>query len=197
MYSSRDKDAEQRFVFKCSLLLSLCFLVLVFYLFPRFSEIKKIKTEPLQISIYVSDIPQTHQPTRKPHFPPARSVSSLYVPVEDQNLPEEVNHEAFYENKPAENFFEGISPEIPAKCWLEVYPSTLGVTCKGYIRLLLLVNARGQVETVEILENTTMADTCLSLVRQAAFKSRWIPAEVKGQPVNSWVTKVYKFNLPK
>lgn len=197
MHSSRDKDAEQRFVFKCSLLLSLCFLVLVFYLFPRFSEIKKIKSEPLQIQLYVSDIPQTHQPTRKPPSPPARPIPSLYIPVEDQDLPEEVNREGFYENQPAENSLEGISPEIPAKSWLEVYPSTLGVTCKGYIRVLLLINARGQVETMEVLENTTMADTCLSLVRQAAFKSRWIPAEIKGQPVSSWVIKVYKFNLPK
>jgi len=197
MHSSCEKDAEQRFIFKCSLLLSLGFLVLIFYLFPRFSENKKIKTEPLQIQIYVSDIPQTHHPARKPHSPPARPAPSLYVPVEDQDLPEEVNLEGFYENQPAEKFLEGISPEIPAKSWLEVYPSTLGVTCKGYIRVLLLVNARGQVETMEILENTTMADTCLSLVRQAAFKSRWIPAEMKGQPVNSWVIKVYKFNLSK
>ncbi len=68
---------------------------------------------------------------------------------------------------------------------------------QGYIRVLLLVNTRGQVETMEVIENTTMGDTCLALVKQAAYKSRWIPAQRKGQPVNSWVLKIYKFNLPK
>lgn len=198
MHSNREKETQQRFIFKCSLLITLCFLVLIFYLFPRFSENKKITTEPLQIQIQVSDIPQTYQSKQKEqHLPPARPASSIYAPMEDQNLPDEMNLEGFYENQSTENSIEGITPEVPAKPWLEVYPSTLGVTCKGYIRVLLLVNTKGQVEAMEILENTTTTDTCLSLVQQAAFKSRWIPAEIKGQPVNSWVIKVYKFNVMK
>ncbi len=131
MHLQREKNAEYWLVFRYSLLLILSLLILIFYLFPRFSEKRPLKTAPLQIPIYVSDIPQTHQPKQKSPLPPARPFSSLYVSVEDPDWPEEINLDGV-----AENLLPGISmgtiaPEIPAKSWLEVYPSTSGVTCKG------------------------------------------------------------------
>ena len=60
---------------------------------------------------------------------------------------------------------------------------------------VLLVNKKGIAEAFEIVENTTLLDTCVSLAIEAAKKSRWIPARVNDQAVDTWVTKTYKFNV--
>ncbi len=84
---------------------------------------------------------------------------------------------------------------IPPKPILEVYPTVSGLSCSGYIRLLLLVNKNGVAESIEIIENTTQLDTCLTLAVEAARKSRWIPAKVEKKAGDTWVTKTYKFNV--
>jgi hypothetical protein len=88
-----------------------------------------------------------------------------------------------------------MAPETPPKPILEVYPTVSGLSCTGYIRLLLLVNKNGSAESIEIIENTTQADTCLSLTIEAVRKSRWIPAKIDKKAVDTWVTKTYKFNV--
>jgi hypothetical protein len=145
----------------------------------------------------VSDIPQTSQSKRLIKPPPARPSGYIPIPTDNPDFPQEIILSDIPGTVNSNEMVNAVSPEVPAKSLLEVYPSTLGVTCKGYVRVLLLINKTGRVESVEILENTTAADTCVALVREAALKSHWIPAKVKNEAVNSWVVKTYKFNLKK
>lgn len=191
------KNVEFRHTLKYSVLVTLGLLVLLFYLFPRFADRRVGKTLPIQIRIYISDIPQTRQQTRMNRLPPGRPSSFIPVPGDEPDFPDEIVLEELNGTANSIGSEIALPPEMPAKSLLEVYPSTSGVTCKGYVRVLLLINKTGRVESLEILENTTAADTCASLVREAAFKSRWIPAKVKDEAVNSWVVKEYKFNLKK
>jgi hypothetical protein len=197
MHDRSKKNIEFWHTFKYSLLFTLGILVLVFYLFPRFVNRKVWKSPAIQIQIYISDIPPTTQPKPISSLPPGRPSNFIPVPGDEPDFPEEIVLEELTgtANTPGPEF--ALPPEIPAKSLLEVFPSTSGVTCKGYIRVLLLINKTGRVESLEILENTTAADTCVSLVREAALKSKWIPAKIKDEAVNSWVVKEYKFNLKK
>jgi len=197
MHDRTVKNVEFRYAFRYSLLVALSLLVLVFYLFPRFADRKTGTIPPVQIRIFISDIPQTRQQTSMKRLPPGRPASFILVPGEEPDLPDAIVLEELTGTANSPGSEMTLPPEIPAKSLLEVYPSTSGVTCKGYIRVLLLINRMGMVETLEILENTTAADTCASLVREAALKSRWIPAKVKDEAVSSWVVKEYQFNLKK
>jgi hypothetical protein len=197
MHDRRIKNIEFWHTFKYSLMITLGILILVFYLFPRFSDRRVLKTQPIQIRIYINDIPQTRQPQRMKRLPPRRPVTFIPVTGEEPDFPDEIVLEELTGTAYSSGSEISLPPETPAKSLLEVYPSTSGVTCKGYIRVLLLINKTGMVETAEVLENTTLADTCISLVREAALKSRWIPAKVKDEAVSSWVVKEYKFDLKK
>ncbi len=180
-------------ILKISLFLSLTLLVLIFYFFPRFPRLSTGKETSIQIQIYVSEIPRTQQLSH-PKPPPVRPFGMIPVPTEDADLPAEIEEGAVPSVSPGETDVTGLIPEIPARPILEVYPTVSGLTCKGYVRLLLLINNSGYTETIEIIENTTGSDTCLTQVLEAVRKSRWLPATVNDRAVNSWVTKTYKFN---
>jgi hypothetical protein len=181
--------------FKISLIISLSVLTSIFYLFPKFASISSDEHKPVQLEIYVSDVPQTFQQKRQ-NLPPRRPRGVIPVPGDFEDLPEEITmQEDFGDDSGKRLLSSGLSPEIPPKPILEVYPSVSGVTCKGYVRLLLLINKNGITESLEILDNTTGLDTCLKLAVDAALKSKWIPAKVENQSVESWVTKTYKFNI--
>jgi hypothetical protein len=113
------------------------------------------------------------------------------------DLPEEISLSKLPGKELSDDIPIGIMPEIPPKPLFEVYPSISGVTCKGQVSLLLLVNKSGITENVEVLENSTLQDTCLKVAIEAAQKSRWIPAKVNEEPVSSWITKTYKFDINK
>ena len=203
------REIEYWLNFKYSLLIALGLMVLIFYLFPRFSPESLSKIPPLQIQIYVTDIPPTRQLEKNISRPLGHSPSSVPLPRVQPSFPAEIplaetpgtdsspdtGNSFSMMNSPGTA--QAIPVEIPAKPLLEVYPAPIGITCKGYVRVLLLVNRTGRIESLEILENTTLTDTCVSLVREAALKSKWIPAKVKNETVSSWVVKEYKFNLKK
>ncbi len=197
MSSLRENDRYFNDILRKSLLIALVILTGIFYIFPRFTYLSQNEEQSLKVDIYVSEIPQTLQKSRFNPPPPARPYGTIPVPSEEPDFPEELSLSQVpgtgQTNLPA----PGIAPEVPAKPLLEVYPSVSGVSCKGYIRLLLLVNTFGQTESIEILENTTNMDTCLTLVKQAVEKSQWIPARVGNKPVKSWVVKTYTFNTEK
>lgn len=185
-------------IFKISLIISLIFIILILYLFPKFDKLPEMRKQKIEIEIYVSDIPQTKQKT-KIAFPPRAPYGVIPIPSERDELPEEIT---FPESDDIGSLTgnlltAGVPPEIPAKPILEVYPNVSGVDCKGYVRLLLLINKLGKVESIEVLENTTLSNECQSLTINAVKRNLWIPAKVDNKPVKSWVTKTYKFNIIK
>jgi hypothetical protein len=195
MSQFKAKEESYKRVFKIALLISLLLLTLSFYLYPKFGVLSSPEEKQIDIKIYVSDIPQTLQRSRNTPPPPAKPYGFIPVPAEEADFPEEISLSRIPGTGTTQTTLDGIAPEIPPKPVLEVYPTVSGVPCLGHIRLLILVNKNGIAETFEIIENTTQSDTCVSLAIEAAKKSRWIPAKVNNQSVDTWVTKTYKFNV--
>ena len=189
------KETYFRRIFKIALFASLLLLTIIFYLFPKFAKLSNRGNKTIDIKIYISDIPQTIQPKTAAVPPPPKPYGFIPVPAEEADFPEEISLSKFPGTGLSQETVTGIAPEIPPKPILEVYPTVSGLSCSGYVRLLLLVNKKGVAESIEILENTTQLDTCLSLALEAAKKSRWIPAKVDKKAVDTWVTKTYKFNV--
>lgn len=181
--------------FKISLIISLLFFILLFYLFPKFTPPRRLERSRLHLEIYVSDIPLTRQNLASRKLPPRRPEQALPVVGGETAFPEDVEIPELSGEGEKTPFVSGKPVEEPAKPLLDVYPDVSGTPCKGIVRLLLLVNYLGKIESVEVVENTTGSQKCLKLAVQAAKKSRWLPARVNHKPVNSWVPKVYKFNL--
>lgn len=181
-------------ILKISLISSLLILTTLFYLWPRFNSLDFHRSAKLKVDIFVSDIPVTRQPENRLKPPPLRPNAYIPVPGNEMELPKEISISGSGENTLLGEIPSGIPAEIPAKPILEIYPQVSGVTCKGIIRLLLLVNKSGRVTEVEMVENTTASQECLELARKAAKKSEWIPARANGKEVDSWVIKVFKFN---
>ena len=190
-----EKERVYRRTFKFALFFSLFLSTIFFYLFPKFERISQPPEEQIDIKIYVSDIPQTLQRNNATSLPPAKPYGFIPVPAEEADFPEEFSFSLIPGTGETPGLTGGIVPEIPPKPILEVYPTVSGVSCSGHIRLLLLVNKKGIAEAFEIVENTTLQDTCVSLAIEAAKKSRWIPARVNDEAVDTWVTKTYKFNV--
>jgi len=185
-------------IFKISLIISLIFITLLLYLFPKFDKLPDLRKQKIKIEIYVSDIPQTKQKSQIALLP-RKPYGVIPIPSETDELPEEITTPGSDDSGSITGnlLTAGGPPEIPAKPILEVYPNVSGVDCKGYVRLLLLINKLGRTETIEVLENTTLSNECLSLVINAVKRNLWIPAKVDNKPVKSWVTKTYKFNIIK
>jgi TonB family protein len=195
MKPASDNETQFRLRFRIALILSLSLCIAVFYFFPRFGSISTPKKQAIRITIQVSEIPPTHQPlAKRPARPP---VPEKGIPVvgEEAEFPEDLPLSHLAGETLTIGQAAGKPVEIPARPLLDVYPDISTTSCKGVVRLLLLVNRTGKIEAVEVLENTTGSQKCLSLAIQAARRSRWLPARINQQPVDSWVTKTYKFNL--
>jgi len=195
MSKYKSKDEVYKRTFKIALITSLFSLTLSFYLFPKFTIVPNHEDKKIDIKIYVSDIPQTNQKKTATAPPPAKPYGFIPVPSEDAEFPDEISLSKLPGTGLNQEPAIGIAPEIPPKPILEVYPTVSGLSCSGYIRLLLLVNKNGMAQSIEIIENTTRSDTCLTLAIEAARKSRWIPAKMDEIAVDTWVTKTYKFNV--
>jgi TonB family protein len=183
-------------ILKISLMISLGILILVFYIFPKFTGITEVSRQKINIKLFVSDIPQTRQ-LHTSRMPPPKPTGVIPIVGDEDEFPEEISVQRDLGISAGDPLAAGIPPEIAAKPLLEVYPNVSGVTCKGYVKLLLLVNKVGRAEIIEVLENSTRAEQCKKLAIEAAKKSRWIPAKVNEKSVDSWVTKTYKFNIKK
>ncbi len=194
MWTNSEKDRYFARIFKISLVCSLLLLSLVFYIFPRFNSMPEMNTKPVQVKIYVSDIPVTRQQNAKP-APPRRPRSFLPVAGEEAQLPDEIPLTSFPGNSDLDSPVAGLAAEVAARPLLEVYPEVKGSACNGYVRLLLLVNVPGNIASVEVVENSTGSQKCLQLAIAAARKSKWLPAQVNHKAVESWVSKTYKFNI--
>ena len=195
MLSNAAKIKYYKQLFKKSLLFTLFVFTLIFYLFPKIERMIHPPESVFQVDIYISDIPQTLQKVKSSPPPPAKPYGNIPIPAETADFPEEISLSKLPGKDSSFNLPTGIMPEIPPKPIFEVYPSISGVTCKGQVSLLLLVNKKGLTENIEILENSTLQDTCLKLAIEAARKSRWIPASVGKESVDSWITKTYKFDV--
>lgn len=192
-----DKDEKERlfwFRFKIALIFSLLLCIILFYAFPRVGPLHPAQPVPLKITIQVSEIPPTRQKKTGKRPRPAPPRWGIPVVAEEADFPEDLPLPEIGSTHPQSADITGEVAETPARPLLDVYPDISTTSCKGVVRLLLLVNRSGKVENVEVLENTTGSRKCLKLAIEAAKRSRWLPARLRNHPVDSWVTKTYKFN---
>jgi len=191
------KDKEFTRALQIGYILALFFLILLFLSFPDFTIPSRKKIPQIDVNIYVEQIPQTKQNLIPRRRRPIVSEMAIPVPVETEDLPEELPLDSLMYEKGelGDLAVGGRSVEIPAKPILEIYPEVNNLKCKGIIRLLLLVNKNGDVEDIEVLENTTGNAECLKKTLEAARLSKWRPAKVGKEFVSSWVEKKYKINV--
>ncbi len=195
MIGHRLEKQKDRQIFRVSLIVSLSMLIILFYFFPKYDISQNNPDKKLQIKIYVSDIPLTVQKTSERPKAPPKPAGLIPVPAEETELPEEFDLEKSIDGSDIGPLAEGVPAEIPARPILEVYPDVSGTSCKGFVRILVLVDNQGKVTSVEILDNTTGSQKCLDLAIKAAKQTQWLAAKVGDKTVDSWVTKTYKFNV--
>ena len=189
------KEASYSLFLK-SLIAVLCFVILLFYLFPdhrlKQTPVQEIIQEPF---LTLEDLPPPTRQNRPPSPNKRVQLPSLFIPIpsETEDLPDSLSLPTF----PAETGKEvNISPvfrEIPPRPVLEIYPNTKKISCKGEIQLYILIDMNGKVAEVEVLKNTTNNSECLRKTLQAVKKTRWLPGRRNGQPESMWVKKTFRF----
>ena len=195
MLDQHNKDEYYRTIFKKSLIISLLFLILLFFSLQKFKRISINRMNPIQTEIYVSDIPITHQNIQNKRIAPRKPSGFIPIPDEEDELPGELIEEII-KSIPGSNIVSTRYPtEESPKIILEIYPQNKGFECTGIIRLLVLISKEGVVKDIEVVENSTGSDECLQLVIRAVNDSRWLPGKIKNKPVDSWTMKTYKFNI--
>lgn len=204
--ASEDKRGY-RIRFEKSLLVSLSTAILVF-LVSKHMPVRRLKIPSFTgIGISTVDmIPNTRQGSMS--RPPDRPV--VPIPSEDEYLPDDETIETteldllegialfdtFGSGGPAAGFGGGTPKpilEVPQR-----YPlreRRRGV--EGVVVLSLFVNARGNVDSVRVLDNTTGSEVLRDAAMEAAYASRYEPARREGKRVPSWFERLYRFEIGK
>jgi len=195
-YNYKIKDS---FNFQISLIISLIIIILFFYIFPDIKIPGELQKSNFEVKIYIEDIPITKQRTEAKKPPKnIKPEIAIPIPVEIEEIKEidEENKEIVIADVEKEQLgnVSNETVEVSAKPILEVYPEFGSSNCNGVVKLLLLITSIGNVGEVRVLENTTVNSECAELAKQAAMKSKWLPAKIDNRNVNSWVTKIYKLN---
>ncbi len=68
---------------------------------------------------------------------------------------------------------------------------------QGLIELSVKVDETGKVEKVIVLRNTTQNDACAQAAIEAAYRTRYRPAQTAAGPDTAWVVRQYSFALDK
>lgn len=200
--SSEEKRAHRLRIEK-SLLISLSGAVVVFSIFRHAPE-RRVKIPCFsRIGITGVDmIPSTRQGSTA--RPPDRPV--VPIPSEDEFLPQDETIEttelSLLEGDPLFDGFGTGGPDAgfgggaprPIREVIPEYPREerrRGV--EGVVRLSLFVNARGDVDSVRVLNNTTGSQRLEAAAVEAAYASRYEPARRDGQRVSRWIQRPYRF----
>ncbi|MBN2012385.1 TonB family protein [candidate division KSB1 bacterium] len=174
--------------------------ILLLHTIPHY-ESKSQKTHVVQLNISVQDIPLTQQGTFKP--PPLKP--AVPIPVENESIPldETINvTELNFDNSPiSDNGFVGasqqfIAPQAFAGAVAEYPPDDYKNKVTGEVKLNALIDKRGRVKEIIVLENTTGSNACAKAAIEAANKSRYYPARRGKEIVEAWVTMRITFEIP-
>jgi TonB family protein len=192
-------------------IISLCLVILLFFLFPRTKLKQSVKTEGPATSIFVEDIPVTRQGV--PRQPPLKPV--VPIPSEDEFIPDDVTIEDTELNLDQFALSQGTGGSgtggsgimvgqleiFQPRPIFEVIPEYSEDLQKkgieGLVKLHLHVDRFGRVIDVLILENTTGSNACANAASDAAWKGRYIPAKKNGELADIWITRTYSFGLQK
>jgi len=64
---------------------------------------------------------------------------------------------------------------------------------RGDVILDILVNAEGKVDSVVIVQNSTLSQHLAAAAKAAAYQSLYVPAHRDGKPVSFWIRRPFRF----
>lgn len=170
-----------------------------FHLTPFKLPIKKSTTKHITFVLFVDEIPITRQPGKKFRKPPVKPF--IPIPAELPELPQDVEipdfafDEDYLTAAPGPPQFGGV--DILPKVLVDVFPDFPDKAKKrgvaGEIVLRLLIEKSGYVNKVELVKNGTGNKDCADAAIQAAYKTRYIPAQRENQKVAVWIIRTYQF----
>jgi len=191
------KDEKEKYSrnIEISFVISLMFLILLLYFFPRYNLTSLNIIQYEVPAIEVVHIPVTTQPRnnkprpRKPVIPVELETFEILEYVEIEELMKG-------EMSELENITGPVSymdlPFTPRQL-LDVLPEKNDESISGLIILSLRIGIDGIVKEHKVIKNTTDCNICLENVIKAVFQSKWEPAIIHDQKVEYWIDKTYQF----
>jgi len=192
-----------RIRFEKALILSLILTILLFVLFRRIPKQRNREFLSKGYSFFSLDIvPATSQTGA----PPPPVLPEVPIPTENEYLPEDETIEETKLNltegiplfDTAGDRGEGINSGgiglRPIKDVIPEYPKKerrKGI--EGVVELKILVNSKGKVDSVVVLQNTTKSKILEKAAIQAAYKSLYLPAKKNGKKISIWIRRPYRF----
>lgn len=89
-----------------------------------------------------------------------------------------------------------ISPPRPLVESFPEYPSAARkAKAQGVVELRVKVDETGKVVQVIVLNNATQNEACAQAAINAAFRSRYRPAQTAAGPDTAWIVRPYRFSL--
>lgn len=196
-YGNRKRRLEQAVIYV------LCFILLVFLLFPKKFKKAAVQNRAVLIDFTVESVPATKQLVRRGKPRPKKP--AVPIPAEDLDFPEDatIDEDMFAWNFGGSPFGNsGVSASkadtIPPRPILQVmpeYPEQLRKKkIKGSIKLLVRIGNNGVVKDVIVSDNSTGNDICEKIAIEAAYKSSYMPAKIEKKAIDMWTSCTYSFN---
>ncbi|RIK75549.1 hypothetical protein DCC62_13145 [candidate division KSB1 bacterium] len=79
----------------------------------------------------------------------------------------------------------------------EYPPAARKARAQGVVELRVKVDETGKVVQVIVLNNATQNEACAQAAINAAFRSRYRPAQTAAGPDTAWIVRPYRFSLNK
>jgi TonB family protein len=198
-----DEARQYRVRIKIGLVAILTCLILLFLISKRLP----VKTARLpflseHFPILLDEIPGTRQ--GRPRIAPSRPV--VPIPDESELLPEDVTIEpelfALNAGVPQSgsggfgDFGEGGTGFMPRpirEAVPEFPESDRKRGIHGIVELSILVNSKGRVDSVRVIQNTTGSRRLAQAAKEAAYRSLYRPPSGKLKGQSCWITRPYRF----
>jgi len=176
---------------------ALCFLIIMFYVFPVFELENVVPIKTIQPEIIVVNIPRTTQIKAKNKTRPILPV--IPVPSDEPEILEEITIPASDEInipallQPGPEILHADELSFTPRQILEVVPENMDPELRGVITLYLRIGKDGKVKEHQVKENSTASETCLAEVIKSAYKTVWESVSIKNKTYEYWIEKSYRF----
>jgi TonB family protein len=198
-----NEKRRYRVLFEKALLTTLICVILFFIVSRRVHEKnRRISFVPGFTTMTIDMV----QATKHGGMPRPPDLPQVPIPVEDEYLPDDETIDIFqFDPTEGISLFDGVGsmPDgggmggmglKPIREVIPEYPKDLrkkGI--EGIILLSILVNSNGAVDSVEVLQNTSMSRRLERSAIQAAYGSRYVPAKRDGKKIACWIRRRYEF----
>jgi len=185
------------------LVMALLLVIGLFIFFPRFSQpIHEIPPQPYFV-LTVESIPATRQHQKPPPLRPAVPIEAEEDLILDDIEVEMLEFNEYNPTPPAPEFYMGSGKgvSIGPKLIKQVFPvfteKEKKKRLRGRIDLSVLVDVRGRVKDVKVINNTTNNAEIENAAVDAAYKCLYISARLGNIPVEAWTMLMLTIDFSK